>query len=53
MLFIFLKILLDSCPMAKFVQDAFYTSEIKDGKEIKKYISEDIKDCELFQNYEF
>ena len=41
------------CDLLITLASTFYTSEIKDGKEIKKYISEDIKDCELFQNYEF
>ena len=41
------------CDLVIILSSTFYTLENKDGKEEKKYVAEAIKECKLFQNYEF
>ena len=41
------------CDLLIILASTFYTSEEKEGKENKRYLSEDIKSCNLFQKYEF
>ena len=41
------------CDLAIILASTFYLSEEKDGKEEKKYVAEEIKNCKIFQNFEF
>ena len=41
------------CELVIILSETFYVSEEKDGKEEKKYVSTDIKNCSLFQKFEF
>jgi len=41
------------CNLLIILASTFYYSEEKDGKEEKKYVSENIKHCNLFQKFEF
>ena len=41
------------CELVIILSETFYVSEEKDGKEEKKYVSADIKNCSLFQKFEF
>ena len=41
------------CDLVIILASTFYSSEEKDGKEEKKYVAEEIKNCKIFQNFEF
>ena len=41
------------CDLVIILASTFYLSEEKDGKEEKKYVAEEIKNCKIFQNFEF